>query len=134
RAINSKAMSEPIKEITPSYTGVDLEGEELVVFNDMQRFPLSALSTGAKEQVLLALRIGLANHVLGEQKMFLILDDAFQHSDWNRRERLVDEMAALGTTGWQIIYFSMDDHIKQLFEDRIKPKFKERYHSFELKS
>ena len=134
RALNSRAMSEPIKEITPSYTGVDLEGEELVVFNDMQRFPLSTLSTGAKEQVLLALRIGLATHVLGDQKMFMILDDAFQHSDWNRRERLVDEMAALGTTGWQIIYFSMDDHIKQLFEDRIKPKFKERYHSFELKS
>ena len=134
RAINSKAMSEPIKEITPSYTGVDLEGEELVVFNDMQRFPLSALSTGAKEQVLLALRIGLANHVLGAQKMFLILDDAFQHSDWKRRERLVDEMANLATTGWQIIYFSMDDHIKRLFEGRIKPKFKERYCSFELES
>jgi len=64
--------------------------------------------------------------------MFLILDDAFQHSDWQRREWLVDEMAELANLGWQIIYFSMDDHIKGLFEKRIKPKFGDRFALFEL--
>lgn len=132
RAIGSRNMLDPIKAIIPTYTGVELDGEELVVFNDMQRFPLSAMSTGAKEQVLLALRIGLAAHVLGDQKMFLILDDAFQHSDWNRREHLVHEMTALAKTGWQIIYFSMDDHIRKLFEERVKPKVKEHYQAFDL--
>ena len=126
-------MSEPIQAITATYTGVELNGDELVVFNTMERYPLSAMSTGAKEQILMALRIGLAAHVLGDQKMFLILDDAFQHSDWSRRERLVDEMAALANTDWQIIYFSMDDHIKKLFEERVKPIAKKRYQSFELK-
>lgn len=131
-ALASKSMAEPIRAITPYYTGIDLDGEELIVFNDVQRFQLSAMSTGAKEQVLMALRIGLTRHVLGDQKMFLILDDAFQHSDWNRRECLVDEMAALAMQGWQIFYFSMDDHIKQLFEERVKPVVNERYQAFEL--
>ena len=132
-ALASRNMSEPIQAITPTYSGVVLDEEELVVFNSMERYPLSAMSTGAKEQVLLALRIGLAAHVLGDEKMFLILDDAFQHSDWSRRERLVDEMATLADTGWQIIYFSMDDHIRKLFEERVKPIAKKRYQSFELK-
>jgi hypothetical protein len=132
-ALESRYMSEPIQTITPIYTGVELDDDELVVFNTMERYPLSAMSTGAKEQVLLALRIGLATHVLGDQKMFLKLDDAFQHSDWSRRERLVDEMAALSNIGWQIIYFSMDDHIRRLFEERVKPIAKKRYQSFELK-
>ncbi|MCD4672553.1 MAG: hypothetical protein K8R77_07815 [Anaerolineaceae bacterium] len=131
-ALASKNMVDPIKAITPAYTGVELEDKELIVFNDMQRFPLSDMSTGAKEQVLLALRIGLAAYVLGSQKMFLILDDAFQHSDWTRRERLIDEMVVLAEKGWQIIYFSMDDHIKSLFEKRVKPKMKERCQIFEL--
>jgi uncharacterized protein YhaN len=64
--------------------------------------------------------------------MFLILDDAFQHSDWQRREWMVDQMADLVSMGWQIIYFTMDDHIKRLFEDRVKLKFQDRYAGFEL--
>jgi hypothetical protein len=132
RALGSKLMMDPIKALTPAYTGVELNGEELVVFNDKQRFLLSTMSTGVKEQVLLALRIGLTSYILGDQKMFLILDDAFQHSDWDRRELLVDEMVNLAKNGWQIIYFSMDDHIKKLFEERVKPKFSEKYGFFEL--
>lgn len=134
RALVSATILEPIHAITHNYDGVELEGNEIVAYNQHQRFSLGNLSTGAQEQVLLALRIGIASHILREQKMFLILDDAFQHSDWERRERLVDEMATLGNLGWQIIYFSMDDHIKKLFEERIKPKFKERYQTFELNS
>lgn len=134
RALVSATMQEPIHAITHNYDGVELEGNEIVAYNKYQRYPLGNLSTGAQEQVLLALRIGIASHILREQKMFLILDDAFQHSDWERREWLVDEMADLANIGWQIIYFSMDDHIKKLFEERIKPIFKDRYQTLELKS
>ena len=83
---------------------------------------------------MLALRIGIASHVLSERKMFLILDDAFQHSDWERRAWLVDEMVDLANIGWQIIYFSMDDHIKRLFEERIKPVLKDEYQTLILQS
>lgn len=132
KALESDIIVEPIKIISPNYIGVELEGDELVAFNEMQRYNVSTLSTGAQEQVLLALRIGIAEHILGDQKLFLILDDAFQHSDWDRRERLVDAVGELAAEGWQIIYFTMDDHIKKLFEERIKPKFDKRYCLVEL--
>ncbi len=51
---------------------------------------------------------------------------------WILLGMMVTERELLASIGWQIIYFSMDDHIKQLFEDRIKPKFKDRYAVFEL--
>ena len=62
----------------------------------------------------------------------ILLDDAFQHSDWQRREYLVDEMVSLSNLGWQVVYFSMDDHIKGLFEKRVKPKLKDRFKLIEL--
>ncbi len=134
RALASKKISEPIRILTQSYDGIDIVDDEIIVYNSINRFPLNLLSTGAQEQVLLALRIGIASHIFKDQKMFLVLDDAFQHSDWERREWLVDEMATLAKIGWQIVYFSMDDHIKSLFEDRLRPIFKDRYQTFELNS
>jgi uncharacterized protein YhaN len=132
RALNSPGMRGPIGALTHAYDGIELDGDELVVYNGVQRYLLGMLSTGAQEQVLLALRIGIASHVLKEQKMFLILDDAFQHSDWERRTWLVDEMAVLAGLGWQVLYFSMDDHIRGLFEERVRPKLGKRYQAFEL--
>ena len=122
----------PLEALTHTYQGVEIEGNSIIVSSEHQRFLIEELSTGAQEQVLLALRIGIASYLLKDQPMFLILDDAFQHSDWQRREWLVDEMAELANLGWQIIYFSMDDHIKGLFEKRIKPKFGDRFALFEL--
>ena len=131
-SLASQSLSEPIQTMTHRYTGVELDDEEIVVFNPKQRFPLSKMSTGAQEQILLALRLGIAAYTLGDQRMFLILDDAFQHSDWERREWLVTKMADLANLGWQIIYFTMDEHIKKLFEIRIKPVFNDRFQLFEL--
>jgi len=51
-----------------------------------------------------------------QDSLFLIFDDAFQYSDWQRRKLLVEKAAGLAQQGWQIIYFSMDDHIRDLFE------------------
>lgn len=134
KALSSDAISKPLYAITHEYNKIELEENSIVLSNKTRQVHFSDLSTGAQEQALLALRIGIAEQLLQDQKMFLILDDAFQHSDWERREWLVDEMADLANIGWQIIYFSMDDHIKKLFEERIMPIFKDRYQTFELKS
>ncbi|GAG72424.1 unnamed protein product, partial [marine sediment metagenome] len=61
---------------------------------------------------MLALRIGFSSKLLKKDTLFLILDDAFQHSDWERRETLVKRLADIAKDGWQIIYLTMDDHIK----------------------
>ena len=68
------------------------------------------------EQVLLALRMGFAAKHLGQNRMFLIMDDAFQHADWQRREYLVEQAVELENSGWQILYLTMDDHIRDLFK------------------
>ena len=65
--------------------------------------------------------------MFGQDALFLILDDAFQHSDWHRRERLVAEMVAVARQGWQILYFTMDDHIRDLFHQWVRPEFNEQY-------
>ena len=75
------------------------------------------MSTGVREQAFLALRMGFASIAMEGKTGFLILDDAFQHSDWNRRENLVKRTMSFVQSGWQVFYFTMDDHIRDLFED-----------------
>jgi DNA repair exonuclease SbcCD ATPase subunit len=122
-SLQSEAITTILENITGRYTKLSLKEDRLVVSSAYDNdFNLSDLSTGAQEQVMLALRIGFASKLLGKQgePLFLILDDAFQYSDWERRERLVDTVIGLAKSNWQIIYLTMDDHIKGLFQKRGK--------------
>ncbi|RMF57390.1 MAG: hypothetical protein D6743_19030, partial [Calditrichaeota bacterium] len=114
--LKSPSVQEPLFQLTGRYTGLDLDGDQLVVRDAFHRFTLSELSTGAQEQVLLALRLGFGTKVLHDKHLFLILDDAFQHADWGRRRLLVGKMVELARAGWQVLYFTMDDHIAELFD------------------
>jgi uncharacterized protein YhaN len=67
--------------------------------------------------VLFALRVSLAKKILNDSAFF-IFDDAFQHSDYDRRPKLVDQLFDLSDAGWQIIYLTMDDHIRNLFLEK----------------
>jgi uncharacterized protein YhaN len=51
---------------------------------------------------------------------FLKKQDAFQHSDYDRRPRLIDQLFTLANEGWQIIYLTMDDNIRELFREKGK--------------
>ena len=115
--LETDLIKQPLKDLTGRYDRLYLEGDKILLADDYDSFDLADLSTGAREQVLLALRLGLATRVMGKDSGFLILDDAFQHSDWQRRENLVKGALKLADNGWQIFYFSMDDHIMQLFDD-----------------
>ncbi len=132
RSLESPAIVDPLHDITQRYQRVSLEGDRLMVSDKVRDFPLNDLSTGAQEQVLLALRIGCAAQVLGKRSLFLVLDDAFQHADWERRERLMDEVIRLGKKGWQILYLTMDDHIRDLFHDRGVKEFKKGFRFYDL--
>ena len=121
-SLQSESITGLLEKITGRYKALVLDGDQLIVSSALDNFNLSDLSSGAQEQVLLALRIGFASKLLGKQgePLFLILDDAFQYSDWERRERLVGTVIDLAKSDWQIIYFTMDDHIKGLFQKRGK--------------
>ena len=125
--LRSPLVSEPLRRLTGQYEYLDLENGKIQVHDRFSAFQLADLSTGAQEQVLLAMRIGFAQKLMEKDSLFLVLDDAFQHSDWERRVRLVDEMVGLAQQGWQIIYFTMDDHIRGLFDDRVKHIFGDQY-------
>lgn len=130
KALSSSSINDYIKTFTNRYESITYEDDEIVLNPGPLR--LDALSTGTREQILLAIRFGILQHHLGNQQMFIILDDAFQHSDWERRERLVDSLGEMASRGWQILYFTMDDHIKTLFENRLKTRFDDDYKLFDL--
>lgn len=122
-AINSQKFKKLLKDLTLNYEELffeDNEGknfDEIKIYGDKGEFYLKDLSTGTKEQVLFALRVTLVEKILSD-KAFFILDDAFQHSDYNRRPKLIDQLFDLSDAGWQIIYLTMDDHIRNLFLEK----------------
>ena len=132
QAINQEGVSHLLHRLTGKYRQINLAGDRLLISDGKTEFDLQDLSTGARDQVQLAVRLGMANHLSGGQPLFLILDDAFQHSDWARRKRLVEAIAAIAKQGWQIIYLTMDDHIRGLFQDIVKPSFQKHYQYYEL--
>ena len=132
RHLRSPRIAAPLYTVTNRYEELALDGQELYVADTFGRFNLGDLSSGAQEQVLLALRLGVATTLLNDHALFLILDDAFQYSDWQRRQRLLQQMVLLAEEGWQVIYFTMDDHIRQLFDDAGRSHFGDSYCSIDL--
>ncbi len=128
----SPSIKEPLSLITTHYNYLTLEGESVKVGDEFDEFPINELSTGAKEQVLLAIRLGFATNLIGGKSAFFILDDAFQHSDWSRRELLVNQVTEYAQSGWQIIYFTMDEHIRELFRKIGRPVLNDGYREFVL--
>jgi len=114
--LNDSRISRLIERLTAGrYDRVSLQGEQLFIGNETESYDLAEMSTGAREQILLALRMGVASILCGKRSLFIILDDAFQYSDWQRREALVLQSLEAVRSGWQVIYFTMDDDIRDRF-------------------
>jgi len=131
--LKSPMIREPLSKITTHYEYINFKEETIIVGDQYNEFEIGDLSTGAKEQVLLAIRLGLTTNIIGGNTAFFILDDAFQHSDWDRRELLLEQVIDLTRSGWQIIYFTMDDHIRKLFQKYGKGNFDGVYKEFDLR-
>jgi energy-coupling factor transporter ATP-binding protein EcfA2 len=117
RGLESQEFTKPLHSITGCYKGIrhDEENGLVLITDEDEEYPLVDISTGAREQTLIAMRIGFSSTIMKGQTAFLILDDAFQFSDWTRRVNLMDQILRLVTSGWQIFYFTMDDNIRELF-------------------
>ncbi len=130
--LEGAVIRESIRLMCPRYVALRSTEDGLVVVDDDDdEFPIKDLSTGAREQVFLGSRLGFARLALDGHPAFLILDDAFQHSDWSRREWLVQQVVTLVEAGWQVLYFTMDDHIRDLF-DSTGQQLGDRYVSLAL--
>ena len=117
-SINSPNFSDLLFEITGKYKNLTIDDDgKILISSDTAEYKLQDLSTGTKEQVLFALRVTLAEKIL-DDKAFFILDDAFQHSDYGRRQKLIDQVFSLADRGWQIIYLTMDEHIRDVFTNK----------------
>ncbi len=114
-ALQAPEVGSLLQAVTGTYHSLDMVEGQLLARGESADYPLAELSTGAREQVLLALRMGFASRLAGGAPLFLILDDAFQHSDYERRERLVEQVVRLVEAGWQVTYLTMDDHLSDLF-------------------
>jgi len=131
--LEREELTNPLHAVTGHYNKIRHEEDSGLVLNtdEDNEYPLSDLSTGTQEQIFIAMRMGFSSIAMKGQSAFLILDDAFQHSDWPRRENLITQILGLRKNNWQIFYFSMDDHIRDLFLE-IGPKMDGSFISKEL--
>jgi energy-coupling factor transporter ATP-binding protein EcfA2 len=131
--LESEELTKPLYAITECYKSIRHEVDRGLVLttDEDEEYPLADVSTGAREQAFLAMRIGFSSIAMKGQTAFLILDDAFQHSDWPRRTNLMDQVLRLVKSGWQVFYFTMDDHIRGLFL-KVGEKVGDRFRSLEL--
>ncbi|HCI55671.1 MAG TPA: hypothetical protein PLN06_01505 [Bacteroidales bacterium] len=117
-SLNSEDMRNILYNVTGRYNQLAFEDSRVKISDEFRDFYIRDLSTGAREQVMIALRIGFLKRLFRQDSAFLILDDAFQHSDYIKRELLVNTVCELSAKGWQIIYFTMDDNIRSLFQKK----------------
>jgi uncharacterized protein YhaN len=119
-ALDSPEIKQLLRKCTTRYERISLQADRLFVSDQFHDFPVADISDGAKEQVYLALRIGLAMHWFGVDGLILILDDAFLHSDDIRRPEIIDKILEMGSNGWQVLCFTFDPEIKSLFDKRVQ--------------
>lgn len=132
RGLCSQEVIDILQSVTGIYQSLDLSEEQVLVEGPYGDYPLSELSTGAQEQIQLALRMGFASRLSEGEPLFLVLDDAFQYSDWERRERLVKKVISMAKNDWQIIYLTMDEHLRDLFQEAGERLFPDAFRYYEL--
>ncbi len=74
------------------------------------------LSQGTYDLLYMAVRLKLAREILGEPG-FLIMDSAFVHSDIERVEKELEFLQELEDEGWQIIYFTFRDDVRDKLDE-----------------
>lgn len=78
------------------------------------------LSGGTFDQLYLAVRLALGEKLLKSSKGFFIMDDPFIKADTQRLRRQIEILKRISEVGWQIIYFTAKDEIKDVLKNNIK--------------
>jgi hypothetical protein len=103
------------KAVTGRYPTVVLEKKNFVVIDGTDnKYAIENLSSGTQDQLLFCFRLAAVSKVYPDGA-FMILDDAFIFADWERRQRLASLVRGFVEQGNQIMYFTSDDHTRDMF-------------------
>ncbi len=107
------------------YTGVEFneepEGIEVTLKNGT-KLPSWKLSGGTYDQLYFSIRLALGEKLFPEEKGFFILDDPFTKASHDRLEVLIGMLRKISKKGWQIIYFSAKEEIREILGNDKKVK------------
>lgn len=84
-----------------------------------KNLPAEKLSGGTFDQLYLAIRVAMGEKILGEKPGFFILDDPFIKADQERLECLLNTVLELARQGWQILYFTCKNEVRESLSDAI---------------
>ncbi|RMG22938.1 MAG: hypothetical protein D6732_25210 [Methanobacteriota archaeon] len=104
------------------YQSVQYDPQEnriLVERSDGSILSPEMLSGGAYDQLYFTIRIAFAEKLFPEEKGFFIFDDPFLKSDKERLQQELKLLLDFAQKGWQIIYFTAKDEIKEVLEPQI---------------
>ncbi|WP_186579184.1 ATP-binding protein [Aquibacillus kalidii] len=95
-----------------------MEGKALYVeASNGNRFQVTELSQGTKDQLYISLRIALSEVMNQHDKSPFFIDDAFVHFDANRQRSMLSILDDLALTQ-QVILFTCHETVKQMVDDR----------------
>ena len=75
---------------------------------------------GAYDQLYLSVRLTLGEKLLKGGKGFFIMDYPFIKADKERLQRQIDILKRISESGWQIIYFTAKDEVKDVLKKDIQ--------------
>lgn len=105
-----------------AYERVDYDpesGELIVIRPNEEALRAYALSSGTYDQLYMATRLSLAARLLGGEPGFFLLDDPFLTSDSKRLSLQLEILQDLAAEGWQIVYFSVKEEVRDCLEEAI---------------
>lgn len=104
-----------------AYQSIQLEAEQLIVIRqDHQRFLLHELSTGTKDQVIMAVRFAFLYLQKHRSLCPIMIDDGWLHYDSQRKKQLA-ELFALFSEQQQVICFSSDKEMVSYYQELKQP-------------
>lgn len=116
-------VSEYFQKITHGiYEEVEYSGEKKIQVRLRNGDILDAdkLSGGAYDQLYLSIRLALGEKLLKGGKGFFIMDDPFIKADKERLAKQMDILKKISESGWQILYFTAKDEVKDLLKEDIE--------------
>lgn len=77
------------------------------------------LSSGSYDQLYLSIRLALGEKLLKGDKGFFIMDDPLIKADSERLQTQLNLLKQVSDLGWQIIYFTAKEEVKNALKDHI---------------